>query len=143
MLHRSIAQCAVFLLFVSPVFAQDHSLSSQHPKHGGAWEETRLYFGLGPADDPAKGVSEADWKVFLDTVVTPRFPSGLSVEDVYGQWQDNPQSPVQRLRSKVIILDYAAKRANAYKVEEIRTAWKTRTGDLSVLRVTHPVDVSF
>ncbi len=41
----------------------------------------------GPADESKKGISEADWRDFLDREVTPRFPSGLSVVDVYGQWQ--------------------------------------------------------
>jgi hypothetical protein len=57
-----------------------------HPRQTSGWVDTKLYFGLGPADRPEKGISEAHWRDFLDKEVTPRFPDGLSVVDVYGQW---------------------------------------------------------
>jgi hypothetical protein len=114
-----------------------------HPAHTQAWVDTRLYFGLGPADQPQQGVSEQAWREFLDREVTSRFPDGLSVVDVYGQWQDARQSSPERLRSKLLVIDYPDTPANRAKIEAIRTAWKRRTGDQSVLRVTQPADVSF
>jgi hypothetical protein len=114
-----------------------------HPAHPQGWVETRLYFGLGPADEPARGVSERDWQAFLDAEVTPRFPDGLSVLDVYGQWQGKGQAAPERLRSKLLVIDYADTQANRAYVESIRAAWKQRTGDQSVLRVTQPAEVSF
>lgn len=114
-----------------------------HPGKTAGWVDTKLYFGLGPADDPAKGVSEAAWRAFLDKEVTARFPDGLSVVDVYGQWQGARQHTPERLRSKMLIVDYPDTPTNRDKVEAIRAAWKKMTGDQSVLRVTQPVDVSF
>ena len=114
-----------------------------HPGQTAGWVDTKLYFGLGPADEPGKGVSEAAWRAFLDKEVTPRFPSGLSVVDVYGQWQGAQDASPQRLRSKLLIVDYPDTADNRAKVDAIRAAWKRQTGDLSVLRVTEPVDVSF
>jgi hypothetical protein len=114
-----------------------------HPAHGTRWLDTKLYFGLGPADDLAKGITEAEWRRFLDTEVTPRFPSGLSVVDVYGQWQSRSRPTLERIRSKMLLIDYPDTPANAARIEAIRTAWKRRTGDESVLRVTTPADVSF
>jgi hypothetical protein len=114
-----------------------------HPAHALHWVETRLYFGLGPADDPGKGVSEAEWRGFLDKEVTPRFPAGLSVMDVYGQWQGKGEAQPERIRSKVLLIDYAGTKENAAKIEAIRAAWKKRTGDQSVMKVTEPADVSF
>jgi hypothetical protein len=105
--------------------------------------DTKLYFGLGLADHPEQGVSEAQWREFLDREVTPRFPSGLSVVDVYGQWQGAQDRAPQRLRSKLLLIDYPDTQENRGKVEAIRIAWKKQTGDLSVLRVTQPADVSF
>ena len=116
------------------------------PAHPGAtknWVDTKLYFGLGPADQPDKGISEQEWRSFLDREVTPRFPHGLSVIDVYGQWQGKNQGTPERLRSKCLIMDYANTAENRAKVEAIRAAWKRKTGDESVLRVTELVDVSF
>jgi hypothetical protein len=114
-----------------------------HPGQTTGWVDTKLYFGLGPADRPEKGISEAQWRDFLDKEVTPRFPDGLSVVDVYGQWQGQKNPAPERLRSKLLIVDYQDSRENRDKVEAIRSAWKRETGDLSVLRVTQPVDVSF
>jgi hypothetical protein len=114
-----------------------------HPGLTHGWVDTRLYFGLGPIDHPEQGVSEADWRAFLDREVTPRFPDGLSVMDVYGQWKGKNQSAAERLRSKLLIVDYPDTAENRAKVEAIRAAWKQKTGDQSVMRVTEPVDVSF
>ena len=114
-----------------------------HPGQTSGWVDTRLYFGLGPADRPEKGISESQWRDFLDKEVTPRFPDGLSVVDVYGQWQGLKNPAPERLRSKLLIVGYKASRENRDKIEAIRSAWKRETGDLSVLRVTQPVDVSF
>ncbi len=114
-----------------------------HPDRAQGWVDTRLYFGLGPADHPEQGISEGRWREFLDREVTSRFPDGLSVADVYGQWQGKGQSVPERLRSKVLIIDYPDSQPNRDKVDAIRAAWKKITGDQSVMRVTEPADVSF
>src|SRR5450631_4721750 len=104
------------LLIVLALGAGYRTLSSQSapsanlggdPAHPGAtngWVDTRLYFGLGPADIPDKGISESAWRDFLDKEVTPRFPAGLSVVDVYGQWQGKDERAPERLRSKMLII---------------------------------------
>jgi uncharacterized protein DUF3574 len=114
-----------------------------HPGQTKGWVDTKLYFGLGPVEHPEQGVSEADWRGFLDREVTPRFPDGLSVVDVYGQWQGKNQTTPERLRSKMLIIDYPDTAENRAKVEAIRSAWKQKTGDQSVMRVTEAADVSF
>jgi hypothetical protein len=114
-----------------------------HPAQAQGWVDTRLYFGLGLADQPQQGISEQAWREFLDREVSTRFPDGLSVVDVYGQWQGKQQTSPERLRSKMLVIDYPDTPANRAKVEAIRAAWKQRTGDQSVLRVTQPADVSF
>jgi hypothetical protein len=134
-------------LFSAPVApaAQTATLSgdSAHPGHTQGWVDTRLYFGLGLADKPQVGVSEAAWRGFLDKEVTPRFPDGLSVLDVYGQWLSKGKTEPERLRSKCLVIDYPDTPQNRAKIEAIRKAWKERTGDQSVLKVTEPADVSF
>jgi hypothetical protein len=127
------------------LFSQSPTLTGDaaHPAKAEGWVDTRLYFGLGPADMPEKGVSEAAWRDFLDREVTPRFPDGLSVVDVYGQWQGKGRTSPSHIRSKMLIIDYPDTAQNRLKVEEIRAAWKKRTGDQSVLKVTQPADVSF
>jgi hypothetical protein len=124
---------------VAPTLTGD----AAHPGQTSGWVDTKLYFGLGPADALGKGVSEAQWREFLDKEVTPRFPDGLSVVDVYGQWQGKTNPKPERLRSKLLIIDYPDNGENRDKIEAIRSAWKRQTGDQSVLRVTQPADVSF
>jgi hypothetical protein len=114
-----------------------------HPGRTSGWVDTRLFFGMGPADHPDQGISETRWREFLDREVTPRFPDGLSVADIYGQWQGKGQSAPERLRSKVLIIDYRDTQENRDKIDAIRAAWKKLTGDQSVMRVTQPADVSF
>ena len=114
-----------------------------HPGVTQGWVDTKLYFGLGLVDRPDQGISEAQWRDFLDHEVTPRFPNGLSVLDVYGQWQGKQEAKPERIRSKVLIIDYPATPENSTKIEAIRVAWKKLTGDQSVMRVTQPADVSF
>jgi hypothetical protein len=137
---------AILFVALFPLSAQttatlkgDHA----HPAHATHWVDTRLYFGLGPADAPDKGVPESAWRDFLDKEVTPRFPSGLSVLDVYGQWQGKQETKPERIRSKVLIIDYPATPENSARIEAIRVAWKKLTGDQSVMRVTQPAAVSF
>jgi len=124
---------------VAPVLSGDPA----HPGSTQGWVETDLYFGLGPADHPEQGITESQWRDFLDREVTARFPSGLSVIDIYGQWQGKGRTEPSRLRSKLLIIANADTQENRDKIEAIRAAWKRNTGDKSVLRITKPADVSF
>jgi len=147
-LKKLLAGCVLVFQFQWALCAQT-ALSptlkgdAAHPAHAQHWVDTHLYFGLGPADDPSKGVSEAAWLEFLDKEVTPRFPAGLSVVDVYGQWQGKEEKAPERIRSKMLVIDYPKTAANEASIEAIRAAWKLKTGDQSVLKVSHPADVSF
>jgi hypothetical protein len=137
--HPAIAPVATAPQSATPTLSGDPA----HPGRTQGWVDTKLYFGLGLADHPEDGMSEAKWRDFLDKQVTPRFPDGLSVVDVYGQWQGKKETTPSRLRSKLLIIDYQDTQENRDKIEAIRTAWKQQTGDQSVLRVTEPADVSF
>jgi len=130
-----------------------HSTSSTlagdaaHPDVAKNWVRTELYFGLGVISDQGEeangAANEKRWREFLDREVTPRFPDGLSVFDVYGQWRTQGQSHIERLHSKVVMLLHADAPKQRADIDAIRAAWKKETGDLSVLRVTQPADVSF
>jgi hypothetical protein len=143
----SAALLAVLLAACATTPAPSASATLQgdaaHPGQTQGWVDTRLYFGLGQADQPGQGISESAWRDFLDKEVTPRFPDGLSVLDVYGQWQGKQETAPERLHSKLLVIDYPDTPENRSKIEAIRAAWKKRTGDQSVLRVTQPADVSF
>jgi hypothetical protein len=130
--------CTAHIPATSPTLAGD----AAHPATTSGWMRTELYFGLGTAGH-ADGVTEAAWRAFLDKEVTPRFPSGLTVIDAYGQWQGSKQPEPERLRSKIVVVLYADSPAQREALDAIRTAWKAKTGDQSVLRVSQPAEVSF
>lgn len=119
------------------------AIAPARPAQAPHWLRTELYFGTGPADAPREGISEAQWRSFLDREVTPRFRGGLSVIDLYGQWQGPTQRVPERLRSKLLVLLHEDSPQTREDIEAIRRAWKQQTGDESVLRVTQPADVSF
>lgn len=142
------AALAVFLCGCAPrvrPVAAPPTLSGDaaHPARAQGWIEAKLYFGLGPADHPEKGIGEARWRLFLDREVTPRFPSGLTVLDAYGQWQATQQPAPERLHSKLLVIYMPDSEENRAKLDALRSAWKKLTGDQSVLLATQPADVSF
>lgn len=112
---------------------------------GEAWLRTELYFSIGEWTETSLNTEpEARWQDFLDREVTPRFPDGLSVIDVYGQWR-NPQAgaAVRRERSRLLVVVHPDAPDASAKIEEIREAWKKQTGEKSVLRVSQPARVAF
>jgi uncharacterized protein YceK len=139
-----LAGCATPPHHGAPPSAASSTLAGDaaHPASTTGWVRTELYFGLG-LEGTNSGVDEAGWRAFLDHEVTSRFPDGLSVVDVYGQWQGKGQALPERLRSKLLLLMYPDTPAHRADVEAIRAAWKAKTGDQSVLRVTQPAEVSF
>jgi len=105
---------------------------------------TELYFGT--ARDNYDSVSDAEWRGFLDSVITKRFPEGLTVIRADGQFQDDSGN-VNKEKAFLLILLYPFrdwKEANE-SIEFIRNAYKKTFKQQSVLRVDFgpPVKVSF
>ena len=111
------------------------------PPHGEAqrWVEAQLFFGL---SRPGGEVTSREWQSFVDDVITPAFPDGLTILDGYGQWK-NAQGQVVHEGCRVLILLYHPSGASRRSIESIRATYKRRFQQESVLRVTGPVDVSF
>jgi hypothetical protein len=107
------------------------------------WIRTELYFSVGSFDGKEGAVSPARWREFLDQEVTSRFPDGFSVLDAYGQWRDKGAKEPERLSTKVIVILHENSAKNGAGIEAIRLAYKRITGDLSVLRLSQPAEVSF
>jgi len=105
---------------------------------------TELFFGSERPNKPE--VSDIEFKQFLDEQITPRFPDGLTVLKGFGQFRESDGTIVQE-SSFVLILLYPREtlRDNSAKIEEIRTLYKERFEQESVLRVDDPraVRVSF
>jgi hypothetical protein len=102
---------------------------------------TELYFGLAKPGG-VKEVSAEEWRGFLDSFVTPRFPEGLTVCDAYGQWRSD-QGVVQKESTKLLILIHSGGAAQDKAIEEIRAEYKKRFQQESVLRVDAAVKAAF
>src|SRR5207302_9456152 len=61
----------------------------------------QLFFGRNVGDK--SGVSEADFRRFVDEELTPRFPDGLTVLDGGGQWRGD-ENRLIREASKVVLI---------------------------------------
>ena len=104
------------------------------------WTEIDLYFGRNISGDGT--VTEAEFRRFLSEVVTPRFPDGLSVLDVAGQFR-NSTGKIAREPSKLLVILVPDASAAAKKVSQIIAAYKRQFHQESVLHAEHPTCVSF
>ncbi len=88
------------------------------------------------------GVSDADWKSFVDEDITPRYPDGFSVMDVQGLWRASNGRMVNE-PSKVLYLVLDGGPDDPAKIEHIREAYKRRFRQDAVLMVAHQVCYAF
>jgi hypothetical protein len=109
-----------------------------------AGQETRrtaeLFFGRNVGEKA--GVSEADFRKFMDEDVTPKFPDGLTVLDGGGQWRGE-ENRLIREASKVVMIVLPKGRDSSARVEAVRNAYKARFHQESVLLITQSACVSF
>jgi len=99
-----------------------------------------LYFGR---DIRGAGeVSDADWTQFVDNEITPRFPAGLSVSDVYGQWR-TPKGEFEREQTKALFLVLSGTAAERQSLALVRDAYKQRFHQDSVMLVEQQACVAF
>ena len=109
---------------------------------GSAKAMARLELLFGSARRQGAPISEEEWTAFLDTEVTPRFPDGLTVLSGPGQWRGK-DGHVERERSFVLVVWYEPSRAADAHIEAIRTVFKQRFAQESVMRVDGASCVSF
>ena len=99
-----------------------------------------IYFGRNRPDGGT--VSDAEWQKFLDQVVTPRFPAGLTVVEATGQWRGQ-SGAVERERAEVLTVLHRDDAAPGRAVEEITAEYKRRFHQEAVLRERAPACVRF
>ena len=109
-----------------------------------AFARTELYFGTAKSDGTV--VTEEDFRAFIDHVITPRFPDGLTVLKGDGQFRLDDGTVIKE-QSFVVILLYSSEtqKESSRKIEVIRRLYLTMHDQESVLRVDDPffVWVSF
>jgi len=88
-------------------------------------------------------VTERRWMRFVDTEITPRFPAGLSIVDVRGQWRDAKSGAIVREPSKMVMIVLPGDDADQHRLNEIIEAYKARFRQESVVLIIRPACVSF
>jgi hypothetical protein len=112
----------------------------QNQLNGKRFARTELFFGL---SRPGGEVTEAEFQNFIDTIVTPLFPAGLTLLTGTGQFQSEDGSKPIQERSKLLILFYPFTNESSRKIEQIRAEYITKFQQQSVLRVDENSCVSF
>jgi hypothetical protein len=112
-----------------------HVLAGSHAERRGAAV-------LRPQRHGREGVSDEDWRRFVDEEVTPRFPDGFSVADVDGQYR-NAAGTIVRERSKELIVISRGSADDTMKLNAIHDAYKRRFNQESVLLTTFPICAGF
>lgn len=101
--------------------------------------QDELYFGR---NKPGGEVSEQDFQMFLQNVVTPRFPDGLTVLNTLGQFRGSKGIIIEK--TKLLILIHSNSQEDRREIQEIIDKYKDQFQQESVLRVTStPAQVRF
>jgi len=100
----------------------------------------RLYFGQNIGMD--RTVSPDDWKDFVATVVTPRFPKGLTIFQGDGQWRD-PQGNLVHEHTYIIEVEHEPSAEIESAIAAIAAEYKKRFQQDAVLRITQQATMRF
>lgn len=95
---------------------------------------------------PLTPVTLDEFKCFVDKIVTPRFPYGLTWFPANGQYYFDPNNVLSSLvkeQAYAMIIFYPASTSSNMKLEEIRTLYLNSFGQSSVLRTDLNAKVSF
>ncbi len=98
-----------------------------------------LIFGLSSKRGP---ITNAAFARFLEREVSPRFPDGFSSFEGHGQWRGK-DGRISKEPSRLLLIWYVPDAASDAKIEAIRTAYKKRFHQESVLRADALSCVSF
>ena len=114
--------------------------SSSSPIHPSGWAceagdqsmvRDTLYFGRNRPNGDT--VREAEWRQFLNEVITPRFPDGLTVVKATGQWR-NASGQIEREASEVVTMLHPGDLIAQGKISEIIAEYRQRFDQEAVLR---------
>jgi len=106
------------------------------------YHRTELYFGTSHADH-SPPVTATQFQSFVNSVVTPRFPDGLTVLDGRGQWRNDDGSLSKETSHELILLYPLSDRSASGKIEYIRKTYEKQYDQESVLRDDSYDQVSF
>lgn len=137
-LRRSVLAAAALLLAGCSTLDGHGACGKTPGRH--TFARTELFFGLSRPDGSM--VDKDEFQDFIDREVTPRFPDGLTVLTGDGQFEDS-RSRIIREPGRLLILLYEQVESADADIEAIRSAYKNRFRQESVLRADTGVCASF
>jgi hypothetical protein len=125
------------LFFAAVLLSACATTSSQSPCHAGEHQAVidSLYFGSGE-------VKPEQWQDFLATVITPRFPQGLTSWAAAGQWR-NDAGEIEKESSYVLQLVHADTAQADSSIQEVVSMYKSQFHQRAVLRTRTRTCTSF
>ena|SRR6185436_801430 len=128
-MRRSVAALAFLMVACASTPLIEHSVLAD-----------RLFFGR--AVPGGGSVSDAEWTAFVDEVVTPRFPDGLTIWRADGQWRGNDG---QLVREPTMIIEVLHPMSPEFdrKITDIADEYRRRFHQDAVMRVTLPARMEF
>jgi hypothetical protein len=90
-----------------------------------------LYFGRHRSDGGV--VRDAEWSAFVDDVLTPRFPDGLTIISATGQWRGG-HGAIEREPSVVVTILHTGDATARGAIDQVIDEYKRRFAQESVLR---------
>lgn len=109
----------------------------------GATPDVQLTLMFGMLRPHGGPISEKEWQDFLATVITPRFPAGLSVSTTLGQWQDRETGRIGTEPSRLVWIVTTNTPDLPEKVAAIRSTYRTRFDQQAVGLAVVPGCASF
>jgi hypothetical protein len=88
-------------------------------------------------------VSDAEWKDFADSVLTPNFPDGFTVLDGRGQWRNPDTAAIVAEDAKVLVIVAPRTLETRARLDAVASFYKERFNQLSVLTVTADACAAF
>lgn len=153
-LHIAVITLSMFLFASGDAAAQINAERGFRPlmrrpipaaalRGSGDFVRSELFFGTAKVDGV---VTDAQFLEFVDRIITPRFPDGLTLLEADGQFRGE-NGVIIKEKSFVLILLYPLEdfSRSSRRIEAIRDRYKDEFQQESVLRVDDPfaVRVSF
>jgi hypothetical protein len=109
--------------------------------NGRRFARTELFFGRAKPDGSI--VTDEEFHSFLDDIITPRFPNGLTALPGTGQFRGSSGMLMREGSVFVILLYPADDEGSSSRIEEIRETYRKAFEQESILRVDGESCVSF
>ena len=103
-----------------------------------AWQadglKTEIYFGSDMGG--GQSVTRQAWEAFVDDVVVPRFPAGLTIMEALGR---GPRTSGGLTQTRVLIVVHPGGDDADARLSEIKAEYRKRFGSAGVFHIDHPV----